>query len=164
MSNNIELMNPIKELKSDSSISNKSKLLFSEIKSFKETDRNNKKMLLAKKNSIIELLDNSDELSNSLIESDYVFVDCLENKKVQLIELEKELMEIREIFADMVEIVNMQQNDINIIDDNITRTQDNIVDAEIELLMAKQSDDSRKKLYALPIIIGAVIIGLVKIL
>jgi t-SNARE complex subunit (syntaxin) len=145
----------------------RNKLLLSEINHFKEISPKkeiDKKILIAKKDSIIELLSESDEFNNSALESDYVLVDCLENRKEQLSELEKELLEIKEIFADMAELVNVQQKDLDIIDHNITRAQDDIVDAELEILMAKQSDDSRKKLYAIPLVIGAVIIGLIKII
>jgi len=86
-------------------------------------------------------------------------VDELEQRKKDIQQLERDVLEVREIFADLNRLVNEQQANIDIIDNHVTLAKANVEKGQTELESASYyQSQARKKKCCIIVIVCAVIL------
>jgi len=86
-------------------------------------------------------------------------VDELELRKKDIQQLERDVLEVREIFADLNRLVHEQQANIDIIDNHVTLAKANVEKGHTELTQASEyQSQARKKKCCILVILLAVIL------
>ena len=99
--------------------------------------------------------------NQDLADDDYIFIEYTENKKIQFLEIENELIELRDIFRDLHDITKNDNHNLKIIESNIEIAKDMISQAELDIICAQTLDESHttKYLLILSSIISALVFG-----
>lgn len=95
----------------------------------------------------------------------FVFIEYVEDKKIQFLEIENELIELRDTFIELYDIVKNDEHDFEIIDANISHAKNMIAQAELDLICAKTNDESYTRyLIVISVLVSAIAIVLKSII
>lgn len=128
-------------------------------------DKNNVNALKTKEKEILNTIKNNNIPDDSIDfyqytdkDDEYIFIEYLENKKIQFLEIENELVELKNTFEELCNIVKNSNDDFEIIENNISLAKDRVSHTELDLLCAKVSDESYMSNHVL--ILSAILSGI----
>jgi hypothetical protein len=122
----------------------------------KSIDKSDVKTIINKERDVVNTIKFLTMIDDDMSIDDYqsedekvVFIDYLENKKLQYLEIENELIDLRDIFKELYDVVKNDEHDFEIIESNIEIAKDLASQAELDVVYAQTLDDSHSTKYIL---------------